>query len=425
MSKLYFLFSISLAGLALILACVHLEAASPANCYSIPMQNFAGRNTLSYPVGVFNINGNLLGNATTPTTYISLWNNDTADARLGSLALGRDSMHFNLNLMAGQSIPSCVTGLRYYQIDLPWNQIDGIRQFNCAYVDFGDGASMRMPAVETDTPAVHPPNTTYVSGFDFVYLPLISYYYVHNYPDTSLKTLTFYHNDGTENTDFDNVLSPATSLTKLRDLRGNLPANTNSIGGSSYQQASMTSLQGILNWNKISSVQYFRMNNGDFGINSCTNISYPQDFMANNKGLLSIQTRFGTVFGVADHSFTISRLKSNWNTYFTQLQSLSIAELDWSREDLSALTHLNSFSLQASDADGGISTTGPFTPLDSTEIDNAIIQIAQGAGQHVTNGVMGFATGGSGRTSASQSAINLLLSKGWNIVIDGVTQVSQ
>ncbi|HEV2479728.1 MAG TPA: hypothetical protein VGS79_08680 [Puia sp.] len=394
-------------------------------CYSVVMQTFAGTNTLSYPVGVFDINGTLLGNAANATTYVSLWNNDTADARVGALALGRDSMHFNLNLNAGQILPSGVTGLRYYQVDLPWNQIDAVRQFNGAYIDFGDGTGIRMPSLESDTPAIHPPNTVYVPYYDHIYYNLNSYYFIHTYPDTSLKTITCYHNDTTENTDFDNVNSPATGLTKLRNLRGYLPQHTNEIGGSCFQQASMTNLQGVLNWNSINSVKYFRMNNGD-GVSPCLNISYPQDFMAGNKGLNYILTRWGggTNMGVGDTTFKLSRLKSNWNTYFTQLQYIAIADRDWNHEDLSLLPNLNNFALFANYAAGGTSLGGPFAAIDSSVIDNVFIQIAAGAGQTVTNGVIGILTGGSGPTSASRAAMNFLISKGWQIYIDGVLQTS-
>lgn len=401
-------------------------AGCGSGCYSVAMQTFAGTNTLSYPVGVFDVNGNLVGNASNASAYVSLWNTGTADARVGTLSLGQDSMHFNLALNAGQTLPASVTGLRYYQMDLAWNQIDAVRQFNGAYIDFGDGTGIRMPPNDSDTPAIHPPNTTYYPSVDNVYMnPAVpNYYFVHSYPDTSLKTITCYHNDAAENSDFDNDLSPASSLTRLSNLRGNLPAHTNSIGGSSYQQASMTSLQGVNNWNSITSVQYFRLNNGDFGINSCLNISYPQDFMANNKSLKSIQTRWGYIFGVGDTTFKISRLKSDWNTYFTQLQSLSISDRDWNHENLSSLTHLNAFSLTPNDANGGISPNGPFTPLDSSVIDNVLIQIAAGAGQTVNNGAIAIVTGGSGPTSASRTAMSLLISKGWQIYIDGVLQTS-
>jgi hypothetical protein len=378
-------------------------AGCGSGCYSVAMQTFAGTNTLSYPVGVFDVNGKLLGNATNAAGYVSLWNNDTADARVGTLSQGQDSMHFNITVNAGQTLPASVTGLRYYQVDLPWNVFDGARQFNGAYIDFGDGTGIRMPTNESDTPANHPPNTTYYASLDNDYYGSADYYFVHTYPDTSLKTLTFYHNDAAENSDLDNELSPANSLIRLRNLRGNLPAHTNEIGGSCYQQASMTNLQGVLNWNSISSVQYFRMNLGD-GINPFLNVSYPQDFMAGNKGLLNIK-----IDGCGDTTFKLSRLKSDWTTYFTQLNRIAINDKGWNHEDISVIRNLRSFVLVAAG-----------TPLDSSVIDNVFIQIAAGSGQTESNGLIGILTGGSGRTPASQSAINFLLSKGWTIAIDGV-----
>ena len=50
------------------------------------------------------------------------------------------------------------------------------------------------------------------------------------------------------------------------------------MGGSCYQQPTMTSIANIANWRSINSIQYFRLNFGD-RINPCENISYPQDFL--------------------------------------------------------------------------------------------------------------------------------------------------
>lgn len=398
-------------------------------CQSVAMQTFAGTNTLGYPVGVFDVNGALLGNASNASAYVGLWNNDTADARVGALSLGQDSMHFNITLNAGQTLPASVTGLRFYQVDLAWNQIDAVRQYNGAYIDFGDGTGIRMPASESDTPAVHPPNTVYMKDFDYLLFNEPYYYFIHNYPDTSLKTITCYHNDAVENSMFDNELAPASSLIRLRNLRGNLPAHSYAIGGSCYQDGSMTNLQGILNWNQITTIQSFVLNNGD-GTYPVKPVSYPQDFLAGDKGLNSIETFWSAWppnhrYGNGDTSFRLSRLRSDWNTYFTSLWRIWIQERDWKREDLSKLTHLSSFALTASDTDGGTEPGGPYTPLDSTEIDNVLIQIANGAGQTVSNGAIAIATGGSGRTTASNSAVNFLISKGWTIIIDQVTQVTQ
>ena len=114
--------------------------------------------------------------------------------------------------------------------------------------------------------------------------------YDHTYPDSSQKTLTFYHNDAAERSDFDNLISPASSLTKLKNLRGNLPVGTPNIEvGPCYQQSSMSSVANIANWSSIHSIQNFRLNNGD-ETNPCENIGYSQDFLANDPGMISIMT---------------------------------------------------------------------------------------------------------------------------------------
>jgi hypothetical protein len=312
-------------------------------------------------------------------------------------------------------------------VDLAWNQIDAVQWINAAYVDFGDGVGVRMPPNESDTPAIRPPNTVYIQYPDNQFNHVNTYYIVHNYSDTSLKTITFYHNDASENSFLDNTYSPASSLTRLRNFRGNLPAHTNAIGGSSFQQASMTSLQSIINWNSINSIQHFRLNNGDFGTSPSENISYPQDFLANDKGLTYISTEWSQnhIFGVYDSAFKLSRLKSDWNTYFTQLQFLAFCEKDWNHEDLSALIHLNEFAIVPWTQHGTISPSDPFVPLSTSEMDSILIQIAAGAGQHVTNGSLAIFTGGGTLSAASTPAMDFLISRGWTVYIDGVVQGTQ
>src|ERR1700753_669830 len=81
-----------------ILKSIEYQYQTPAgcgsSCYSIAMQTFTGTTTLSYPVGVFNIHGKLLGNVTNATDYVTIWNNDTADSRIGILSAGKDSLNF-------------------------------------------------------------------------------------------------------------------------------------------------------------------------------------------------------------------------------------------------------------------------------------------------------------------------------------------
>lgn len=378
--------------------------AGCTGCQSLAMETFAGANTIGYPVGVFDIHGKLVGNAAGASAYVSFWNSDTADARVGTLSRGNDSLHFNIVLNAGQTLPSCVTGCRYYQYDLSYNVLDGVKYNNAEYVDFGDTTGMYLGKSYTDTPKVMAPHTTFEIIDDYYGF---EGYLVHTYNNSNLKTITFYHNDGNETPDMDNANSPATSLTLLTNLRGNLPQNTNEIGGSSYQQPGALTVSGITNWNSITAVHAFNLQTGD-GINLVNHLNYAQDFMQNNKILDSIATQ-----GCTDTTFKISLLKSDWNTYFTNLYRLEILDNQWNRENISALTNLNDFFLQSTSTNG-MGTNG--IPV----LDNIINQIAAGGGQNRSGGVINITWPGFMPGSASQSSANFLLSKQWTIYINGV-----
>lgn len=381
-------------------------------CQTLAMETFLGTNTIGYPVGVFDIHSNLVGNAAGASAYVSLWNSDTADARIGTLSTGNDSLHFNIVLNAGQTLPASVTGCRYYQYDLPGTQLDAVRNLNGTYVDFGDGTGMHLAAQLQDTPQVIAPNTTYTTltypdyyrqvGVSEVYL-------IHNYRDSSTWTITFYHNDANESSDLDNAFNPATSLMNVRNLRGNLPQNTDQVGGSSYQQPSALTVSGISNWNNVTGVRAFNLNVGD-RVNGVNHINYAQDFMQNNKGLDSITTQ-----GCSDTTFKLSLLKSNWNTWFTNLFDVEINDNQWNREDISALTNLWFFRFYSTSTNGLGANGIP-------EIDNIINQIAAGAGKYRNGGVINISWAGFDRTSASQASYQFLKPKGWTIFINGVNE---
>jgi hypothetical protein len=293
-----------------------------------------------------------------------------------------------------------VTGCRYYQYDLSWNILDAVNNSNGAYVDFGDGTGMHLAPGRLDTPAVLAPNTTVSLVNDFYYY---SVYSIHTYADTSLKTITIYHNDDTMTCWMDNAFNPATSLTKLKNFRGNMPQNTTVLAGSSYQQSSASTVTNITNWNSISSVKEFNLNSGD-GTNLFLNVGYAQDFMKNNTGLSTVWT-----YDCGDSTFKLSRLKSGWNTYFTNLTNLAISDITWNRESLSALTNLSVFELFVYTNGAGV-------------IDSVINQIAAGSGQFISNGVIAISNPGFDRTSASQSGYLFLKSKNWTIKINGVDE---
>ncbi len=383
------------------------------NCYVLPMQTISGSNTLGYPVGVFNVNKQLLGNATTQAQFVSLWNGNAANQVVGVLSAAADPLQFNLTLNTGQTVPYAVIGLRYYQYDISYNRIDAVRTINGEYVDFGDGNKLQLG--NSFSLDALPSNTT-VSYFSGSTVP----YIIHTYPDTSQKTITFYHNDGQEVPALDNYANPATSLNKVKNFRGNLPQYTTTLGGASYQQASANTVANISNWSSLNTVTSFSIWSGDAGLTPHTNMTFVQDFMSGNKGLKKISTSSGGYYlcGYRDTTFKISRLKSDWNTYFTDLELLSISDEHWVREDISALKKLSLFTLAAATLHH---TNNPATdspvPIPVSVLDNVIIQIAAGAGQNVSNGQIFLATGGTTRSSASDAAYNQLIAKGWTINI--------
>lgn len=376
----------------------------------VTMKTFASTPTLSYPVGVFSVNNTLLGNATTQAQFVTMWNADTNDHAIGTLSAGTDSMHFLLTINAGQTSPALVRGCRYYQYDLAYTQIDAVRSINGCYVDYGDGTGMFLGQSSLDTNVVRAPNTDliyYHPGWGHPYQA----YWIHNYPNSNQKTITFYHNDGPEHIqDLDDNNSPATSLTLVSNLRGNLPQLTTTLGGSCYQQAGALTTANISNWPAISSIINLGFYAADGGVSFPKNLNFPQDFMINNRNLANV-----SFSDCISGGFKVSKMKSGWNTYFTNLRTLSISDAQWDHENLSSLVNLSAFGLQT---DNGL----PGSTISTQTIDNVIIQIAGGSGQWVSNGIITISSGAVSRSTSSNAAVTALKAKGWTITINGVAQ---
>ena len=386
-----------------------------SGCVVLPMQTFNGSNTIGYPVGVFNVNAQLLGQATNQNQYVNLWNADPDNLAKGTLTPGINPLHFNLTAAANQTPPSSLYGLRFYQFDLDYSQMDDINLQNGEFIDFGDGTVVRLGSLFNGNGL--PANTVIAQPEPYLRL-------IHNYPNSNLKTLTLYHNDASEVPFFGNMNIPSTCTSKMKNLRGNFPQFVYRIGGNGSLESTWNSVAGILNWNNISSVTDFLPHNGDL-VTPCSNMNYAQDFMANNKGLKYIGTSIYGYYrtGYRDLSFKISRLKSDWNSYFTKLETLQINEDHWNHEDLSGLINLKDFRLTATTQNHLDDVNSPLIPISAQVLDNAIIQIANGAGTAgVKNGVIRFYTGGSTTTPSSGPAITQLKNAGWHIYLNDSAQ---
>lgn len=351
------------------------------NCSVLAMQTFNATNTLSYPVGVFNVNGKLLGNATNQTQYISTWMADTANTHTGTIVAGDDSMHFKFTVNPGKLVPPSLTGCRYYQYDISDTIINAVTNSNGCYVDFGDGNAMRLGNDDLDTIGlIIPPNTrVFLDGVAF---------FVHNYSSSVTKTITLYHNDVEESPYFNSSWHVLSNLAQVTNVRGNFPQYMKSLYVNEFTQPSAQSVSNIYNWSTISSIEHF---------GGGTNMGYTPNFMENNIHLKTVSILNGTA--------KLSLLKSDWNLQFRDLKSILIRNKNWDLEDLSHLPALSYFGLLDSD-----------TPLiTSAEADSVYIQVARGSGQTIPNGQINIdPTTGIYNTPASYQAVNyLFFTKGW------------
>jgi len=361
------------------------------NCTLAAVQNFAGVITLGYPMGVFNVNGKLLGNATSQTQYVSLWNADTADAGRGVLSAGIDTLHFQLAMNTGKAVP-ILTGARYCQMDVSDTAIRYIDFTNCSYVDFGDGYNMRIPRLNTD--AVLPPNT-------FLDYPRGGPTKLHHvYPNTSTKTITLYHNDQNEG-----VFLTLDSLTALHagNLRGMYPQNATTFALQPFNEPNVYSMSGFTNWNSIHSISKFGTQSSVISPATNGSLHFAQDFMAANTGLTGIN-----ITAFADSTFKLHRFKTDWNAWFTNLTTLAILEDNWDHEDLSTLIHLQFIEILRSRIGKAMT---------SQQIDNLLMQVARGAGLYRNNGIIYIMNNVNQRTSASDDAYNFLIGAGWEVTI--------
>lgn len=367
------------------------------NCSVLPMQTFAGTNTLSYPVGVFNVNGKLLGNVTTQAQYITKWMADTADSHTGTIVSGVDSMHFKFTLNNGRTAPAFLTGCRYYQYDVSMTDLESIAFIeagNGCYVDFGDGYSSFMGNYFLDTA-----HATNQGNFGIEYglvrfsqnwmTNMISYVNLYQTPGT--YPLTIYHND--DNRDPGLELSQTNSSVQVTNVRGNFPQNMEQyIPVWQYQPTSQI-ISNIANWNSITSIKKFT--DGYHAV-------YSPDFMQYNVNLEKVDLT---------DTMSMKRLKSDWNTYFLNLDTLIFETgVAYGFENLTLLKNLRYFNYNNNRYNVTVTTQ---------EIDNIINQINAGAGQFLINGFIYINAHTASRSSASDASVNALKTRGWYINVNG------
>ncbi len=261
-------------------ALLFLSACSASNVPSDPPELYSraldGSKTISYPVGVFNVNQKALGEAHDNTSFAQLWNADAEDAEIGSLIPTDTPLGFNFAPKTGQNTPESVLGMRYFKFDLPWDILDTFTFPEHSLVDFGDGVVQRFDADTELDPSVHIHNDAYVGAVN-TYLNSATYnapgsaIYLNNavysvykvYPDENMKTITVFHSDNDYYLDTQNsFVLPKNGSDLMGSLRGNLPHFTKGARFTGTAQLTFNTFRHV-NYEELKeNFQYIEMGDG-------------------------------------------------------------------------------------------------------------------------------------------------------------------
>lgn len=88
-----------------------LYLAAPTIKLDIKMLTASNTEPDHYPVVVLDVNGNVIGNASSKSNYIAIWNSIPGNTAIGQLSGGVGPFSFVLSLRPGQSVPSKLAGV--------------------------------------------------------------------------------------------------------------------------------------------------------------------------------------------------------------------------------------------------------------------------------------------------------------------------
>ncbi len=353
------------------------------NCYVLTMQTFTGYNTPSYPVGVFNINKQYIGTATSPSTYVSLWNSNATNQAIGVLSTNSDSLHFNLSLTNGATLPSAVYGLRYYQWDVFSPNLVRIGTDSLSFVDWGDGNKELITATRLKMYDTVPYG--YMNQWlhrDFMY------YWVrptHQYSSQTPRTITVFHNETTEMVDI--TYDGINDTTQNANIRGYYPEK---LKGFVYDMISNSSDTAVKNFNKLTELV-----NAHYQFYNSTTTKHNNWQKVNNSHKMQwLKIAYKNGLEIADS------LRANFPlmVFFEAQDYKPNISTAWGQGGFPnmyvIIIGLTSGSLTASEAD---------TMLNNQVTANTII-----------NGVFAFGPWAP-RTTASNAAYNTFVSRGWTL----------
>jgi RHS repeat-associated protein len=386
------------------------------------------------PKGVFDVNGNLIGNTVSGTvtqiknSYAAIWNSNASNSAIGTLGVLPNGK-FRLTLNPGQAAPcNGIVGMRYYQFNFSGDTLDAFSVAPYSYVDFGDGLKERITQssgtfytwTNTVNPSNLPPSYTlkrYQVSDNVSEYRLTNIRVAHFYPNAALRTVTVYHTDTLGIVGFSNIFRHGTFMSKLSKLRGYFPQDLKSMLFFSTQDTTFNTTDSIYNFNSINSVRSVSFGNYPAANHNPATAFTNNNFkgFANNTNLNAISYTQGGLYGpaVVPGFKTFDQVFPNLPQNFPNLSSIGIGNYaNYSTEftgnenfSLPKLRHLN--------IGYGLNN------MTNLQLDSIIIQVAR---SHMDSGqlVVQYWTAQNPcaqRTSLSDAAYNSLVARGWNIAL--------
>lgn len=418
--------SIGCTELELIKKAYYTKFVQPDSGYvDYDLRTFAGNKTPDEgPKGVFDVNGNLIGNTTNGTvtqiknSYASIWNSNQVNSAVGTLSV-LESGKFRLTLNPGQSAPcNGITAMRYYQFDFKSDTLNAINVAAGTFVDFGDGEKALIPIKQNVWPTTNTYNAIIngASAGGRLTPDLVrpaGVWIHHYYADTSLKTITVYHTDLRGRVGFDSWnIGIATGPFKLRylsNLRGNFPQELIEMAFASTRDSTLNNFSQVANFNQISSLRRVMFSNSapNDPVSSLENADF--DAFPASPNLNHIRFNLGNLYAPPMKYVEFHKLYKNLPVNFPRLSQLEL--FDYANE-------VNEDSVNFA-LPNLVYVDYKSANITNTQVDNILIQVANGT-QRDSGFLQIITYNGAQRTSASDNAVATLSNKRWDIRINGV-----
>jgi RHS repeat-associated protein len=376
----------------------------PSRTVDLDIRTFYGNKTPCVgDVGVFDINGNLIGNTTLNANgnqnFATVWNSSAVNAAIGTLYEIAGSCKVRLVLKPGQVAPcKGIVGMRYYTFVNTDSILNAAVVGPGCYLDFNDGIRTKVDPLLSNSINIIDKHTQ--SRFN----EKLVYYVRHNYAITSPVAgwiVKVYHSDTLGVVGFDNYTGYSGSLSTMKNLKGYLPEHTDGIVFHSTKDSSLNTFSKIQNRNSFNGVRWI----GTYGHGNGADpfLNYNFGTMDNYHDLEVINCTGG---------YPIPNTPANI-LYLHDVVSnpLNIPKLKYLVINAESYTNdivINYPLLKIIDIQNG---------LLANQVDSILNQVARYTITNNGKAFLGYAC--QARTSASDAAYNALIARGWTIYTNG------